>query len=178
MAKLAIGDALVPFTLVGVDGNKHGTSDYAGEPVLAVIFWCNHCPYVQAWEERVLELQRQYAPRGVQFLFVSSNDPKQYPEDDLSAMRQRAEEKRYPAPYLFDETQQVAAGYGASRTPEIFLFDSERKLRYHGRPDDNYEDPAAVRHHYLRDAIEAVLAAKRPAVEETEPQGCTIKWRR
>ncbi|WP_324715420.1 thioredoxin family protein [Carboxydochorda subterranea] len=178
MATLKLGESLIPFELQGVDGRKHSTASYRDKPVLAVIFWCNHCPYVQAWEDRVLQLQRRYAGQGVQLLLVSANDPKQYPDDDFPAMQRRAQEKQYPAPYLWDETQQVARAYGASRTPEVFLFDRERRLRYHGRPDDNYEDPAAVRHHYLRDAIEALLAGREPAVGETEPQGCTIKWRR
>jgi hypothetical protein len=92
-------------------------------------------------------------------------------------MTVRAREKRYPFPYLFDESQAVARGYGATRTPEIFLFDRDKTLRYHGAPDDNYDDPAAVEQRYLRDAIEAVLAGRAPAPTETPARGCTIKWR-
>ena len=178
MAALKSGDPIVDFDLPATDGKRYKVSSFDDKPVLGVIFWCNHCPYVQAWEQRVIDIQREYAGRGVQLVLISSNDPVQYPQDSFDAMKQRAQEKQYPFPYLFDETQQVARAYGATRTPEIFLFDRERKLRYHGRPDDNYEDPGAVTKHYLRDAIEALLAGRAPAVAETEPQGCTIKWKR
>ena len=178
MAALKIGSPIVDFDLPATDGKRYGAASFQDKPVLGVIFWCNHCPYVQAWEQRIIDIQRVYGGRGVQLVLISSNDPAQYPADSFDAMTRRAQEKRYPFPYLFDETQQVARSYGATRTPEIFLFDQERKLRYHGRPDDNFEDPAAVTKPYLRDAIEALLAGRRPAIAETEPQGCTIKWKR
>lgn len=176
MASLRIGDRALPFQLPGVDGRTYSLDHLRGRKVAAVIFWCNHCPYVQAWEDRVLELQRRYRPSGnVEFVLVNSNDPEGYPEDSFESMQRRAREKGYPCPYLFDGTQEVALAYGATRTPEVFLFDGDLVLRYHGRPDDNYEDPAAVRHPYLRDAIEAVLAGRAPAVAETQPVGCSIK---
>ncbi len=174
---LAMRQQIIPFTLPGVDGQTYTETDFAGAKALAVIFWCNHCPYVRAWEDRVIALQREYAERGVRFVLINSNDPQKYPEDDLPRMRQRAQLKAYPFPYLFDESQEVARRYGATRTPEVFLFDAARTLRYHGAPDDNVEDPRAVRQHYLRDAIEAVLAERTPPVVQTPPRGCTIKWR-
>ena len=177
MASLRPGERAPDFSLRGVDGKTYSLAHFAGKKVAGVIFWCNHCPYVQAWEERVLELQRRYRPSGVELVLISSNDPQQYPDDSFEAMQRRARDKAYPMPYLFDETQEVARAYGATRTPEVFLFDADLVLRYHGRPDDNFEDPAAVRQHYLRDAIEALLAGRTPAVAETPPQGCTIKWR-
>ncbi|MEW6048929.1 MAG: thioredoxin family protein [Bacillota bacterium] len=178
MATLRIGDPIIEFELPGTDGKRYKVASFQEKPVLGVIFWCNHCPYVQAWEERVIDVQREYAGRGVQLVLISSNDPVQYPADDFDAMKRRAQEKKYPFPYLFDESQEVARAYGATRTPEIFLFDREGKLRYHGRPDDNYEDPEAVTRHYLRDAIDALLAGRAPSVAQTEPQGCTIKWKK
>ncbi len=178
MAKVRIGDRILPFRLPGTDGRMHAVEDYADRAVLVVIFSCNHCPYVQAWEDRMIALQRAYADRGVQFLLINSNDPEQYPEDSFPRMKERAEQKGYPFPYLYDETQEVARAYGAERTPEVFVFDRERVLRYHGAIDDNYEDPNAVKHHYLRDALEAVLAGREVPVSETRPVGCTIKWRR
>ena len=168
---------LIPFRLKNVDGTTLAPEDFASAKALAVIFWCNHCPYVRAWEDRVVELQREYAGRGVQFLLVNSNDPEKYPSDSFEEMQRRARDKGYPCPYLVDETQEVARQYGAERTPEIFLFDRARTLRYHGAPDDNVDDPKAVAHQYLRDAIEAVLAGTAPATSETPPKGCTIKWR-
>jgi len=174
---LAINDSIIPFNLKGVDGKTYTPEDFKGKKALAVIFWANHCPYVQAWEERIIQLQKEYADRGVQFILVSSNDPAKYPEDGFEAMKERARMKGYPFPYVFDETQEVARAYGAERTPEIFLFDQEGKLRYHGAPDDNYENPQAVRHHYFREAIEAVLKGQEPGIQETRPVGCTVKWR-
>ncbi len=174
---MKVGDPAIPFRLPGVDGREHALEDYADREAVVVIFSANHCPYVRAWEDRMVALQREYAPRGVQFLVISSNDPAQYPEDGFDRMKERAQEKGYNFPYLFDETQEVARAYGAQRTPEVFVFDRHRRLRYHGAIDDNYEDPGKVRRHYLREALEAVLAGGEPEVFETPPVGCTIKWR-
>ena len=168
---------LIPFSLKNVDGKTVSTGEFGSARALGVVFWCNHCPYVRAWEDRVLELQREYADRGLQLLFVNSNDARKYPGDSFEEMQARAKEKGYPAPYLVDETQEVARQYGATRTPEIFLFDQAGTLRYHGAPDDNYDDPKAVGQRYFRDAIEAVLGGTAPATADTEPRGCTIKWR-
>jgi peroxiredoxin len=174
---LAIESRVIPFALKGTDGTTHRTEAYAGAPVFGVIFHCNHCPYAQAWEERLIAIQRDYAARGVRLVLINANDPEKYPADDFAHMTARAAEKNYPFPYLFDESQEVARAYGATRTPEVFLFDRQGVLRYHGAPDDNYEDPEAVRHPYLRDAIDALLAGTAPATAQTKPVGCTIKWR-
>jgi peroxiredoxin len=174
---LGMAQPLIPFRLTNVDGKALATDDFAAAEALAVIFWCNHCPYVRAWEDRTIALQREYAGRGVQFLLVNSNDAQKYPGDSFEEMQARARDKDYPFPYLVDETQDVARQYGAERTPEIFLFDRARALRYHGAPDDNFDDPKAVAQQYFRDAIEAVLAGTTPATSETSPKGCTIKWR-
>ncbi len=178
MANLKTGDAILPFRLPGVDGREHAVEDYADRAALVVIFSCNHCPYVRAWEDRMVAIQRDYAPRGVQFLVISSNDPEQYPEDSFDRMKERAREKGYNFPYLYDETQEVARAYGAERTPEVFVFDRDRRLRYHGAIDDHYEDPRKVRRHYLREALDAVLAGRPPEITETPPVGCTIKWKK
>lgn len=177
MIPLAIGAQAVPFTLLGVDERQHSLADYAEKPIVVVIFSCNHCPYVRAWEDRMIAIQRDYAPKGVQFLVINANDPAKYPEDDFPHMKQRAAEKGFNFPYLYDETQEIARAYGATRTPEVFVFDSSRTLRYHGAIDDNYENPAAVKHHYLREALDSVLSGAQPPVTQTPPVGCTIKWR-
>ncbi len=174
---IALESRLIPFALKGTDEKVHRPELYTGAKALGVIFSCNHCPYAQAWEGRLIEIQRDYAGRSVQFLLINSNDPAKYPDDSFQNMQHRAKSQQYPFPYLFDETQDVARQYGATRTPEIFLFDERRVLRYHGAPDDNYEDPGAVRQPYLRNAIEALLAGKVPPMAETKPVGCTIKWR-
>jgi len=174
---LAIESRLIPFALPGTDGAIHRAEDFARAPAFGVIFHCNHCPYAQAWEDRLIKTQQDYADRGVRVVLINANDPAKYPTDDFEHMKSRAQEKGYPFPYLYDETQEIARAYGATRTPEVFLFDGAGVLRYHGAPDDNYEDPGSVQHHYLRDAIDALLAGGTPPAAQTKPVGCTIKWR-
>ena len=173
---LPLGSKAIAFNLPGVDGKVHGLAEYADKPVLAVTFWCNHCPYVQAWEPRVIEVQKDYHAKGVQVLAINANETINYPTDDFPHMVERARDKRYPFPYLRDETQEVARAYGVSRTPEFFVFDRDRVLRYHGAPDDNHESPARVTKRYLRDALDAILAGQAPSLPETPPKGCSVKW--
>jgi peroxiredoxin len=177
MANLSAGDTAVPFELPGVDDRRHALEDYADKEAVAIVFTCNHCPYAQAWEDRLIEIQADYAARGAQLVAISANDAKKYPEDSFPRMKERSEEKGFNFPYLYDESQDVARAYGAERTPEIFLFDKGGTLRYHGTVDDNYEAPAAVESHYFREALEAVLAGREPSTTETTPVGCTMKWK-
>ena len=177
MANLKPGDKAVPFELQGVDDRRHAFAEYADKETVAVIFTCNHCPYARAWEDRLVDIQADYADRGVQLVAISANDAKKYPADSFPRMKERSEEKGFNFPYLYDESQEVARAYGAERTPEIFLFDKGAILRYHGTVDDDYDDPAAVRNQYFRDALEAVLEGRHPLTAETVPVGCTIKWK-
>jgi peroxiredoxin len=177
MAKLKIGDEAISFNLTGVDDASHALSEYSGKAAVAVIFSCNHCPYVRAWEDRMVQIQSDYASRNVQLVAINANDASKYPDDSFSKMKERAREKHFNFPYLRDESQEVARAYGAERTPEVFLFDKARTLRYHGVIDDNYDDPAAVKVKYFRDALDAVLSGTQPATTETKPVGCTIKWK-
>jgi peroxiredoxin len=175
---LRIGADAPAFELKNVDGTTVSLDSLKnGAGALAIVFSCNHCPYVLAWEDRLIQIARDYAPRGARFALINANDPVKYPADSFPEMQSRAKMKAYPFPYLFDETQEVARAYGAERTPEVFLFDSSGKLAYHGAPDDNYDDPSGVRRHYLREALDAVLAGSPPPVAETPPVGCTIKWK-
>ena len=177
MANLKPGDKAIPFDLPGVDDKNHALSDYADKEAIVVIFSCNHCPYVRAWEDRMIQIQADYADKGVQLIAINANDATKYPEDSFPKMKERAQEKGFDFPYLYDETQEVARAYGAERTPEVFVFDKNGVLCYHGAIDDNYEDPNAVTKHYLRDALDAVLAGREPPIKETPPVGCTIKWK-
>jgi len=177
MAKVKIGDNVVAFNLPGVDGRQHSLSEYLGKNAVVVIFSCNHCPYVRAWEDRMVQVQADYAGKGVQLIAINANDGVKYPDDSFPKMKERAREKGFNFPYLHDETQKVAQAYGAERTPEVFLFDRKGVMCYHGTIDDNYDDPKAVKTHYLRDALDAVLAGKRVSLPETRPVGCTIKWK-
>lgn len=165
------------FSLPGVDGRTHTLDDYADAKALALVQSCNHCPYVQAWEDRMIALASEYADRGFQLVAIASNDAANYPEDSFEEMKRRAQKRGFTFDYLYDEPQEIARTLGSSRTPEVFLFDAGRRLVYHGAIDDN-RDERGVTRHYLRDAIEAVLAGREPEITETPPVGCTVKWKR
>ena len=164
------------FNLPGVDGNSHSLDDYGDAPALVLVQSCNHCPYVQAWEGRLIAIQQDYAERGVRIVAISSNDVSSHPEDSFEQMQVRAQEQGFNFDYLYDESQSVARALGSERTPEVFVFDGDRRLVYHGAIDDSRNEEA-VTAHYLRDALDAVLAGEAPAVADTMPVGCTVKWR-
>jgi peroxiredoxin len=175
--KLHPGDAAPEFALSGVDGATHRLSDWSDRPLLVVSFWCNHCPYVQAWESRMIELGRKFGPKGVQFVLINSNDSEAYPEDRFESMQARAREKGYPFPYLRDETQEIARAYGALVTPHPMLFGRDRRLLFQGRIDDDHQHPEKVRNRFLERAIEQALAGARVDPAELPVAGCTVKWR-
>ncbi|OFX18160.1 alkyl hydroperoxide reductase [archaeon RBG_16_50_20] len=177
MANLKIGDKAISFKLPGVDDKVHSLDEYAGKNGLAVIFSCNHCPYVRAWEDRMVQIQADYAGKGIQLVAINANDDTKYPDDSFPKMKERSREKKFNYPYLRDETQEVARAYGAERTPEVFLFDKGLTLHYHGAIDDNYDNPSAVKEHYLRGALDAMLSGKPLSTSETKPVGCTVKWK-
>lgn len=175
--QLAIGSKAPLFKeLAGVDGKKYSLTDFDNRPVLVLAFTCNHCPYVQAYEDRMIAFQRDYGPRDLQLVCVNSNETVNYPEDNFDEMVKRSKKKGFNFHYLRDDDQSVATAYGATHTPEFFVFDKERKLRYHGKMDDNYQNPGAVKENYLRDAVDAILAGKEVKEVETHSIGCTIKW--
>jgi alkyl hydroperoxide reductase subunit AhpC len=132
---------------------------------------------VRAWEDRMVQIQADYADKGVQLVAINSNDAQKYHDDSFSKMKEHAREKKFNFPYLYDESQAIAHAYGAERTPEVFLFDESGVLRYHGAIDDNYDNPNAVQSHYLREALDAVLTDQAPPTAQTSPVGCTIKWK-
>ncbi|MBI1807088.1 MAG: thioredoxin family protein [Ignavibacteria bacterium] len=174
---LHINNSMPAFTnLRGVDGNIHSSSDFPNK-ILLVVFSCNHCPYVQAYEDRINALHQAYAPKDIQLIAINSNDTANYPDDDFEGMVKRAHMKAFNFLYLRDEDQSVASAYGATHTPQFFVFDQQRKLRYSGKMDDNWQNPQAVKENYLRDALDALLAGKDVKIPETFSIGCTIKWR-
>jgi peroxiredoxin len=174
---MPIGTPAPDFNLPGVDGHSHALESFNDAKVLVVIFTCNHCPYAQALEPRFIELQRDYLDRGVRLVAINPNDARAYPEDDFAHMKARARDNRWNFPYLRDESQSVARAYDAACTPDVFVFDAERKLRYNGRVDDNWKEPSQVTQRDLRRAIDLILEG-RPVDFPVHPAlGCSIKWR-
>ena len=171
-----LGAEAPQFDLPGVDGQNHSLDSYADADVLVLVQSCNHCPYVQAWEGRLSAIASDYADRGVRVVAVNSNDADSHPEDSFEEMQKRSREQGFTFDYLYDAPQAVARALEAERTPEVFVYDRDRRLRYHGAIDDN-RDETGVSQQYLRDALDAVLARNDPAVAETPPVGCTVKWR-
>lgn len=172
---LPLGAPAPAFSLPGVDGRVHTLEGYGDADLLVVIQSCNHCPYVLAWEGRMNAVQRDYAERGVRLVAVNSNDSTRYPADSFEQMRAHAASESFAFDYLHDADQSLARALGTERTPEVFLFDRNRRLVYHGAIDDN-RDECAVTTHYLREALDATLAGGAPPEGETAPVGCTVKW--
>jgi peroxiredoxin len=165
-----IGDQAPTFSLPDTDGAEHGP-----DGVTVVVFTCNHCPYALGWHDRLLAVARDYPQ--VTFLAINPNDAERYPTDSYEAMRERVQnDGGWPLPYLRDESQEVARQYDAQTTPDVFVLDAERTLRYRGAPDSDYRDEGQ-RAVWLRDALDAVVSGEEPANAETEPVGCSIKWK-
>jgi len=183
---LPIGSPAPDFTLPGVDGRTHRLKDYAGKPVLAVLFTCVHCPTAQLYEARVQKLYDDYRNKGVGFVAINPNDPASVTHaelaytdanDDLEGMQARAEHRRISYPFLFDgQTQAASRQYGPAATPHIFLFGGDRKLQYEGRLDDN-QNESLVKVRDARNALDAMLAGKPVPVQRTPPIGCATKWK-
>jgi peroxiredoxin len=173
---IAIGTEAPSFDLPGVDGRTHSLDEYADVPVLVLMQSCNHCPYVMAWEDRMIAVQRDYSDRGVRLVAVNSNAATTHPADSFDAMIERSRSKGFNFDYLYDEDQRVARALGSERTPEVFAFDRDRRLVYHGSIDDNRDETQVTQHH-LREALDAVLEGRDPPVRETPPVGCTVKWK-
>ena len=175
--RLHAGDPAPDFALPGVDGRTYRLADFAKDRFLLVVFWCNHCPYVQAWEGRMVEIGKRYLPHGVAIVLINSNDARAYPEDGLESMARRSREKGYPFPYLVDESQDVAHAYGALVTPHPFQFDAQRRLLFQGKIDNDHQHAERVTEHYLARALDQALGGKPVHPDELPVQGCTVKWR-
>jgi len=182
---LALGAIAPDFNLPGADGRDWALKDFASAKALVVVFTCNHCPTAQYYEERLKQLVSDFRDRGVAVVAISPNDPKSVRldelgwadlSDSLAEMKQRAKDHQFNFPYLYDgDTETVSRAYGPVATPHVFVFDAARKLRYVGAIDDS-ERPQHVKAHYLRDALEAVLAGHEPPVTKTKVVGCSVKW--
>lgn len=175
---LKIGSSIPNFSnLPAADGKEYSLKEFDKRNILVVVFSCNHCPYVKAYEDRMIAFQEEFARNGVQVVAINSNETKNYPEDNYDEMVRRAKAKGFNFPYLRDEDQGVATAFGATHTPEFFVFDRNRALRYHGKFDDNHQNPQAVTSRYVRDAVDALLGGKTISTPETFSIGCTIKWK-
>ncbi len=153
--------------------------DFADFEALAVVFTCNHCPYAQHVEDALIDAAHTYAGRGVAFVAICPNDADNYPEDNMEAMRKRAQEKRFPFPYLRDDAQDVTHAYGARCTPDLFLFDANRRLAYRGqidetRPKSGGEATGAD----LRRALDELLEQGKVTMQQIPSVGCSIKWKK
>ena len=173
--KMQLGQPAPDFSLKGVDGKTYSLSSFREKAALLVVFSCNHCPYVQAYEERLIQIAKDFGPRGLGMVAINSNDEKSYPEDSFEEMVKRSKALGFNFPYLWDPSQDVARAYGAVCTPHVLLFDKNRTLRYQGRVDDS-KDPKAVKNPELRNAIEALIGGKPVSVALTRAFGCSIKW--
>jgi peroxiredoxin len=151
--------------------------DFKDVPVLGVFFSCNHCPYAQAIESRLIELAKEYEGRGFRFVAISSNDARTYPDDSFENMKKRARDRGYNFAYLYDEDQSIARAFDAVCTPDLYVFDRDRRLAYHGRLDDSPRDPSKVKRRELALAVDALLAGDRPEPRQNPSIGCSIKWK-
>ena len=174
---LSIGSKIPEFNSKGIDGKTYSLESFKDTKGLIIIFSCNHCPYVQAYEGRIKAIQSDYKNKGITVVAINSNDDVNYPDDSFENMKKRAAEQNFNFIYLRDEDQLAARKFDATHTPEIFLFDGDRKLVYHGKIDDNWQEPEKAVNHYLRNALNEMLAGKEISVPETYSIGCTIKWK-
>jgi peroxiredoxin len=175
---LPLGTAAPDFSLPNLDGRLMSLADVAGEKGTVVMFICNHCPFVKHVADQLATLGRDYLPRGVGVVAISSNDVSTHPADSPEQMVHEAEERGYLFPYLYDETQEVAKAYHAACTPDFYLFDADRALVYRGQLDSSRPgSDVPVTGRDLRAAIDALLAGQPPVAEQIPSLGCNIKWK-
>ncbi len=172
-----LGSACPDFRLPAVDGRTFALNDFRDSLVLIVAFICNHCPYVQAIEDRLIRLARAYDPKDAQLVGICSNDPTEYPEDSPAELKRRWLDKSYGFPYLIDESQETARAFGAVCTPDLFVYDSHRRLAYRGRLDDSWRHPEKVRAQELKTAVDHLLNGRSLDSVQNASMGCSIKWK-
>ena len=179
-AQVKPGDSAPAFTLKNVDGKMVSLADYAKEKGVIVVFTCNHCPFSQKYEERIIALHKRFAAEGYPVVAINPNDAKKEPDDSYERMQARAKDKGYRFAYLHDESQAAAHAYGAARTPHVFLLSNNGgafKVAYIGAIDDNANEPTVAKKHYIEEAITQLKAGRQPEPAKTSAIGCTIKWR-
>jgi peroxiredoxin len=177
VGNLKTGEKAIDFNLKGINGKTYSLNDFKDAKALLLIFMCNHCPYVKAKQQMIIDLQEKYKDKGLVIIGINSNESENYPEDNFEGMIETAKEKSFNFIYLHDKTQEVAKAYGASCTPDPFLFNAEQKLAYHGRLNNQMEPDQEVTEYDMDEAVQAVLDGKKPKNEFLFSLGCSIKWK-
>jgi peroxiredoxin len=172
-----LGTATIDFRLPGIDGTEYSLDNFVENKVLVIIFMCNHCPYVKAVIQRLIDLQEATLSQGVRLVGINCNDAQKYPDDSFESMQKVAREWGMNFPYLFDESQTVAKKYDAVCTPDIYVYGEERNLLYRGRIDDNWENADQVTQRDLKQAIDCILANREVPAKQVPSMGCSIKWK-
>lgn len=173
-----VGDKATDFKLKNVDGKMISLSDFPDAKGFIVVFTCNHCPYAKAYEERIMNLDKEFSDKGYPVIAINPNNPETFPEDSYKNMQERAKEKGYTFPYLVDQNQAIYPQYGATRTPHVFVLkkeDGSLIVKYIGAIDDNYADASKVTEKYVENAVNDLLAGKEPDLSFTKAIGCSIK---
>jgi peroxiredoxin len=176
-----VGDVINDFSLKNINGKNVTLSDYKKAKGFIITFTCNHCPYAMAYEDRINALNKKYESLGYPVIAINPNDAIQYPEDNFESMQTRAKEKKFTFPYLYDETQNIARQFGATRTPHIFIVQKEGDklvVKYIGAIDDNWEKAEDVKEKYAESAVDALLAGTSITTSFTKAIGCSIKWKK
>ena len=175
--KAKIGSSAPDFNLSSTNGQNYSLDSFQDAKALVIIFTCNHCPYAKAAWPLLIKLAAEFKGKGVAFVGINPNDENQYPEDSFEVMKQRVGDWQINFPYLHDETQEVAKAYGAVCTPDIYVYDKDRKLYYHGRINNNWQNPQQVTREDLKEALNLLLADQSPPTDQGPSMGCSIKWK-
>jgi peroxiredoxin len=176
-----VGDVAADFKLKNVDGKTVSLADYKAAKGFIVVFTCNHCPYAQAYESRIMDLDKMYASKGYPVIAISPNDPVAEPADSFDNMKKRAADKKYTFPYTIDETQDVTRTYGAKATPHVFVLQKTAQgnvVKYIGAIDNDTENVNPNKVKYVENAVNALLSGQAVATSSTKAIGCTIKWKK
>ena len=179
-SKYEIGDNAIDFKLKNIDDKFVSLNDYEDAKGFVVVFTCNTCPFSKWYEQRIIDLDVKYKTKGYPVVAINPNDLKESPGDSFAAMKERAEDKGYTFPYLYDESQQIAKAYGATRTPHVYVLnkeDKDLKIAYIGAIDNNHKDPDAADKKYVEDALDALISGETMPTTFTKAIGCTIKWK-
>jgi len=174
---IPVGSNIIPFDLPATDGKNYSVESFKDTKALVVIFSCNHCPYAKAAWPLLIKMAGEFKDNGVSFVAINPNDENQYPEDSFEEMKKKVLEWNINFPYLCDQSQEVAKAYKAACTPDVFVYDKNRILYYHGRINDNWQNPEQVKSEDLKDSLNSLLVGNPPPEPQYPSLGCSIKWK-